>query len=103
MTDRAYGFLPHRRAGSDPRRDRQDLGALRRCVLARAGPPRALSACLPPRLAADGWLGIAMPEEYGGAGLGITEAALMMQTIAESGAGLSGRAPGAMKYFCPHP
>ena len=32
-------------------------------------------------LAADGWLGIAMPEEYGGAGLGITEAALMMQTI----------------------
>ena len=32
--------------------------------------------------ARDGWLGIAMPEAYGGAGLGITEAALMMQTIA---------------------
>ena len=28
-------------------------------------------------LARDGWLGIAMPEEYGGAGLGITEAAVM--------------------------
>lgn len=33
-------------------------------------------------LARDGWLGIAMPPEYGGAGLGMTEAALMMQTIA---------------------
>ena len=41
-------------------------------------------------LAAAGWLGIAMPEDYGGAGLGITEAAIMMQTIAESGAAMSG-------------
>src|SRR5262245_52917577 len=40
--------------------------------------------------ARDGWLGIAMPEEYGGAGLGISEAAVMMQAIAESGAGFSG-------------
>ncbi len=41
-------------------------------------------------LAAAGWLGIAMPEEYGGAGLGITEAAIMMQAIAESGAAMTG-------------
>ena len=41
-------------------------------------------------LAAAGWLGIAMPEQYGGAGLGVTEAALMMQAIAESGAAMSG-------------
>lgn len=41
-------------------------------------------------MAAGGWLGIAMPEEVGGAGLGLTEAALMMQTVAESGAGFSG-------------
>ena len=41
-------------------------------------------------MAEGGWLGIAMPEEYGGAGLGITEAAIMMQAIAESGAGASG-------------
>src|SRR5262249_40709471 len=41
-------------------------------------------------LAAAGWLGIAMPEEYGGAGLGVTEAAIMMQAIAESGAAMSG-------------
>jgi len=36
-----------------------------------------------------GWLGIAMPEEYGGAGLGITEASLMLQAVAESGGGMS--------------
>jgi acyl-CoA dehydrogenase len=41
-------------------------------------------------MAAGGWLGIAMPESVGGAGLGLTEAALMMQTVAESGAGFSG-------------
>ena len=41
-------------------------------------------------MAEGGWLGIAMPEEYGGAGLGITEAAIMMQAVAESGACMSG-------------
>ena len=35
-------------------------------------------------LADSGWLGIAMPEEYGGAGMGVTEAAIMMQTIGSS-------------------
>jgi acyl-CoA dehydrogenase len=41
-------------------------------------------------LAADGWLGIALPEEFGGAGLGISEATMMLQTIAQSGAGMAG-------------
>jgi acyl-CoA dehydrogenase len=41
-------------------------------------------------IAAGGWLGICIPEEYGGSGLGITEAALMNQVVAESGAGMSG-------------
>ena len=41
-------------------------------------------------MAEGNWLGIAMPEAYGGAGLGITEAAVMMQAIAESGAAMSG-------------
>lgn len=50
-------------------------------------------------LAADGWLGIAMPEAYGGAGLGITEAAIMMQAIAESGAGFSGASAVHMNIF----
>ena len=49
--------------------------------------------------AQDGWLGISMPEEFGGAGLGITEAALMMRTIAESGAGFSGASALHMNIF----
>lgn len=49
--------------------------------------------------ARDGWLGIAMPEEYGGAGLGITEAALMMHTVAASGAGMSGASALHMNIF----
>jgi acyl-CoA dehydrogenase len=47
----------------------------------------------------DGWLGIAMPEKYGGAGLGITEASLMMQAVAESGACLSGASALHMNIF----
>jgi acyl-CoA dehydrogenase len=41
-------------------------------------------------MADGGWLGIAMPEEVGGSGLGLTEAAIMMQTVARSGAGFTG-------------
>ena len=41
-------------------------------------------------LADDGWLGICIPEAYGGSGLGITEAAIMAQAISRSGAGMSG-------------
>ena len=54
-------------------------------------------------LADAGWLGIAMPEAYGGAGLGITEAALMMHTIAATGAGLSGASAVHMNIFGLHP
>ncbi|OZI63694.1 acyl-CoA dehydrogenase family protein [Bordetella genomosp. 1] len=50
-------------------------------------------------LARDGWLGIAMPQEHGGAGLGMTEAALMMQTIAASGAGFAGASAVHMNIF----
>ena len=50
-------------------------------------------------LASGGWLGIAMPEEYGGAGLGIAEAAVMMQAIAESGAGFTGASAVHMNIF----
>ena len=49
--------------------------------------------------ARDGWLGIAMPEPYGGAGLGVTEAALMMHTVAASGAGMSGASALHMNIF----
>ena len=40
-------------------------------------------------MAASGWLGLAMPEAVGGAGLGITEAAIMMTAVAESGGGMA--------------
>src|SRR5262245_42294157 len=46
-----------------------------------------------------GWLGIAMPEAYGGAGLGITEAAIMLQAVAESGAAFSGASALHMNIF----
>jgi acyl-CoA dehydrogenase len=50
-------------------------------------------------LAVAGWLGIAMSPEYGGSGLGMTEAALMMRTISASGAGLSGASAVHMNIF----
>jgi len=54
-------------------------------------------------LADGGWLGIAMPEEYGGSGLGVIEASLMMQTIAETGAGFSGCSAVHINIFGPNP
>jgi acyl-CoA dehydrogenase len=50
-------------------------------------------------MADAGWLGVCMPEEFGGAGLGILEAAIMMRTIAESGAGMSGASAIHMNVF----
>ncbi|EEP79840.1 acyl-CoA dehydrogenase [Uncinocarpus reesii 1704] len=50
-------------------------------------------------LAKDGWLGICLPTEYGGAALGISEAAVMMQTVSESGAGMSGASSVHMNIF----
>ena len=42
------------------------------------------------RLAEGGWLGLAIPEEYGGGGRGITDAAVMLHEIAASGAAMNG-------------
>jgi len=50
-------------------------------------------------VAQSGWLGIAMPEAQGGAGLGMTEAALMMRAISASGAGMSGASAVHMNIF----
>ena len=50
-------------------------------------------------VAAAGLLGIAMPEAYGGSGLGISEAAVLMGTIAESGACMSGASAVHMNIF----
>ncbi|KGD87895.1 acyl-CoA dehydrogenase [Achromobacter sp. RTa] len=54
-------------------------------------------------MADAGWLGVAMPAEYGGAGLGIQEAALMMETVAASGAGMAGASSIHMNVFGLHP
>lgn len=50
-------------------------------------------------MADAGWLGICVPEAYGGSGLGITEAAIMMRAISESGAGMSGASAVHMNVF----
>ena len=50
-----------------------------------------------------GWLGAAMPVELGGSGLGLTEAAIAMQAVAESGAGFSGASALHLNIFGPMP
>lgn len=50
-----------------------------------------------------GWLGIAMPEAYGGAGLGITEASILTHAISRSGAGMTGASAIHINLFGPHP
>ena len=53
-------------------------------------------------MAEAGWLGIAMPVEHGGAGLGITEAALMMQTVAASAGTFAACSAIHINVFGPH-
>ena len=53
--------------------------------------------------AAAGWMGVMMPEEYGGMGLGLTEAAIMLQEVAASGAGMSGASAVHFYIFPPAP
>lgn len=53
-------------------------------------------------MADDGWLGITMPEAYGGAGLGVTEAAIVMNTVAKHGAQTAASAI-HINMFGPHP
>jgi acyl-CoA dehydrogenase len=54
-------------------------------------------------MAEGGWLGITMPEEYGGAGLGVTEAAIMMHEIASHGGGMAAASTVHINLFGPHP
>jgi acyl-CoA dehydrogenase len=54
-------------------------------------------------MAEGGWLGVAMPEEYGGAGLGLTEAAIVMQAVTRSGAGYTGASSIHLNIFGPKP
>ncbi|MEJ7926195.1 acyl-CoA dehydrogenase family protein [Sphingobium sp. AN641] len=54
-------------------------------------------------MAEAGWLGITMPEEYGGAGLGVTEAAIMMNEVATHGGGMTAASAIHVNLFGPHP
>jgi acyl-CoA dehydrogenase len=53
-------------------------------------------------MAKGGWLGITMPEELGGAGLGVLEAAIMMQAVTSSGGGYSAASTIHINLFGPH-
>lgn len=53
-------------------------------------------------IAEGGWLGIAMPEEYGGAGLGVTEAAIMMQVVGNSAGSFAACSALHINIFGPH-
>jgi acyl-CoA dehydrogenase len=54
-------------------------------------------------MAEAGWLGITMPEEYGGAGLGVTEAMVMMHEVASHGGGMTATSSVHINLFGPHP
>lgn len=54
-------------------------------------------------MAQAGWLGITMPEEFGGAGLGVTEAAIMMREVAAHGGGMTAASTVHINLFGPHP
>src|SRR5215216_3549119 len=53
-------------------------------------------------MAEAGWLGITMPEEYGGSGLGVTDAGLMMQTVGNSAGAISACSTIHINLFGPH-
>lgn len=55
------------------------------------------------KMAAAGWIGIAMPEKYGGAGKGIQEAAIVLEEVAASGAAMNGATSIHLSIFGMHP
>ncbi|MFM1896042.1 MAG: hypothetical protein RLZZ385_1116 [Pseudomonadota bacterium] len=54
-------------------------------------------------VAAAGWIGTAIPEQYGGAGRGIADAAIVLEEIAASGAAMNGATPIHLSMFGMHP
>ncbi|MCB9484635.1 MAG: acyl-CoA dehydrogenase family protein [Dehalococcoidia bacterium] len=54
-------------------------------------------------MAEGGWLGIAMPEQYGGSGLGVADAAILMHTVAKSGGAMSAASAIHINIFGPNP
>jgi acyl-CoA dehydrogenase len=54
-------------------------------------------------MADAGWLGITMPNEYGGAGLGVAEAVIMLHEVASHGGGMAAASTVHINLFGPHP
>lgn len=54
-------------------------------------------------MAEGGWLGLTMPEEYGGSGLGVTEAMIMMHEVGSHGGGMAATSSVHINLFGPHP
>ncbi|MBA2947870.1 acyl-CoA/acyl-ACP dehydrogenase [Streptomyces sp. PSKA28] len=54
-------------------------------------------------VAGGGWLGLTIPEEYGGHGLGITEATLLLEEVARSGGGMNAASAIHLSIFGMHP
>ena len=54
-------------------------------------------------MADAGWLGITMPQEFGGSGLGVTEAAIMMNEVTSHGGGMAAASTVHINLFGPHP
>ena len=54
-------------------------------------------------MADAGWLGITMPQEYGGAGLGVTEAVIMLHEVASHGGAMAAASTVHINLFGPHP
>ena len=54
-------------------------------------------------MAEGGWLGICMPERFGGAGLGVSEAAVLMHTVAKSSGAMSAASAMHINIFGPNP
>jgi acyl-CoA dehydrogenase len=54
-------------------------------------------------MADGGWLGITMPEQYGGAGLGVAEAAIMMHEVSSHGGAMAAASSVHINLFGPHP
>jgi len=50
-------------------------------------------------MAAAGWIGVAIPEAYGGSGRGITEASIVLGEVAASGAAMNGATPLHLSMF----
>ena len=75
-----------------------DLDYWRAMDKAESHPQAFVDACI-----AAGWHGAIIPPEYGGSGWSVSDAAVLLGAVAESGAGTSGASPLHLAFFAPLP